>query len=226
VLFAGSEWGLTAVSQQQFWKGYPLSARSTGEVNGVLSVDISNWHERGGNGRTALECDAGSIAAEVLRQLRTCLPEHADGVLADGNIASWFIDPDIVFFDDATGLPARNDEQLFINQIGTYRLRPNAYTEIQNLFLASDYVRTNTDLATMEGANEAARRAVNAVVRSAGIEADPCRVWTPHEPLSLAPLRWWDRRRFRRGEPWSPHVPRFLRYAAHSLHRAAGRFGR
>ena len=35
---------------------------------------------------------------------------------------------------------------------------------IPNLVLAADYVRTYTDLATMEGANEAARRAVNAIL--------------------------------------------------------------
>ena len=35
---------------------------------------------------------------------------------------------------------------------------------IPNLVLAADYVRTHTDLATMEGANEAARRAVNAIL--------------------------------------------------------------
>jgi uncharacterized protein with NAD-binding domain and iron-sulfur cluster len=38
---------------------------------------------------------------------------------------------------------------------------------IPNLFLASDYVRTHTDLATMEGANEAARRAVNGLLDAA-----------------------------------------------------------
>ena len=32
------------------------------------------------------------------------------------------------------------------------------------MFLAADYVRTNTDLTTMEGANEAARRAVNCII--------------------------------------------------------------
>ena len=47
----------------------------------------------------------------------------------------------------------------------------HAPTEIPNLFLASDYVRTFTDLATMEGANEAARRSVNAIIDAAGANA-------------------------------------------------------
>ena len=37
-----------------------------------------------------------------------------------------------------------------------------------NLFLAADFVRTHTDLATMEGANEAARRAVNGILAATG----------------------------------------------------------
>ena len=34
----------------------------------------------------------------------------------------------------------------------------------RNLFLAGDYVQTDIDLATMEGANESARAAVNAML--------------------------------------------------------------
>ena len=37
--------------------------------------------------------------------------------------------------------------------------------------LAADYVRTHTDLATMEAANEAARRAVNGILCAAGSSA-------------------------------------------------------
>ena len=48
-----------------------------------------------------------------------------------------------------------------MNTKGSWADRPDATTRIPNLMLAADYVRTYTDLATMEGANEAARRAVN-----------------------------------------------------------------
>ena len=50
------------------------------------------------------------------------------------------------------------------------------------MFLASDYVRTFTDLATMEGANEAARRAVNAVLDASGTDSERCEVWRLSEP--------------------------------------------
>ena len=51
-----------------------------------------------------------------------------------------------------------------MNTVDSWRRRPDAVTRIPNLFLASDYVKTHTDLATMEGANEAARRAVNGIL--------------------------------------------------------------
>ena len=57
-----------------------------------------------------------------------------------------------------------NEEPLLVNLVDTWKLRPEAVSRIPNLFLASDYVRTFTDLATMEAANEAARRAVNGIL--------------------------------------------------------------
>ena len=72
-------------------------------------------------------------------------------------------------------------------------------TRIPNLFLASDYVRTFTDLATMEAANEAARRAVNGILRAARSNAEPSMIWNLHEPEPFLPLRAYDRVRFRKG---------------------------
>ncbi len=77
------------------------------------------------------------------------------------NIINCHLDPAIVYPKPGQ---AENREPLLINTIGSWRNRPDAVTAIENLFLASDYVRTHTDLASMEGANEAARRAVNGMV--------------------------------------------------------------
>ena len=71
--------------------------------------------------------------------------------------------------------------------------RPHAATEIPNLFLASDYVRTSTDIATMEAANEAARRAVNAVLQACGSREPPCRVFNLAEPFFFEPLKQLDK---------------------------------
>ena len=74
-------------------------------------------------------------------------------------------------------------------------------TSIENLFLVSDYVRTHTDLATMEGANEAARRAVNGILDASGSGAPRCAVWPLEEPAIFAPARAIDRIRFALGRP-------------------------
>jgi hypothetical protein len=94
-----------------------------------------------------------------------------------------------------------------VNTANSWSLRPEASTGIANLFLASDYVRTNTDLATMEGANEAARRAVNGIIARSGAAVPLCQVWPLHEPGVLAVLRWFDRRRFAKGLPWTSELP-------------------
>jgi uncharacterized protein with NAD-binding domain and iron-sulfur cluster len=94
-----------------------------------------------------------------------------------------------------------SDEPVLINTAGSWADRPEAATAVPNLFLAADYVRTAIDLATMEGANEAARRAVNGLLDAAGSDAERCRLYEPHRPLELAPWRWLDARRYRRGRP-------------------------
>jgi uncharacterized protein with NAD-binding domain and iron-sulfur cluster len=95
----------------------------------------------------------------------------------------------------------RNKEPLFINTVNSWSIRPTSTTGIGNLFLASDYVKTNTDLATMEGANEAARRAVNAILKAAGSDRPRCRIFQFDEPIIFAPFKAIDRRLFERGLP-------------------------
>ncbi|HEX6584706.1 MAG TPA: hypothetical protein VF056_13980, partial [Thermoleophilaceae bacterium] len=91
---------------------------------------------------------------------------------------------------------------LLINTAGSWSDRPEASSDrIENFFLASDYVRTHTDLATMEGANEAARRAVNAILERSGSAAERCSVWKLREPPLFAPFRALDRVLFKLGRP-------------------------
>jgi hypothetical protein len=52
---------------------------------------------------------------------------------------------------------AANQEPLLINTAGSLEYRPEGQVDLANLFLPSDYVRTYTDLACLEAANEAAR---------------------------------------------------------------------
>ena len=117
-----------------------------------------------------------------------------DGTLTDDAVVHRFLDPAITPFDSAKpGVPAKNSEPLLINTKGSWYDRPEAYTEIENFFLASDFVRTYTDLATMEGANEAARRAVNCILDATSSTAPRCRIWPLQEPRAFEAARRADR---------------------------------
>ena len=139
----------------------------------------------------------------------------------------WFLDPAIQMIQDPE--PGANTminrTPLLVNLVNSWSLRPEAHTNIKNLFLASDYVRTFTDLATMEGANEAARRAVNSLLDRDGSDAHLCKIWNLHEPDILAPLRWWDKRRFAKGLPYTPALPsmgHFLGWIRHTFGKFIG----
>jgi uncharacterized protein with NAD-binding domain and iron-sulfur cluster len=205
VIHVDTPWALTSVSQAQFWRDIDLSRHGDGNVRGVLSVDISDWDVEGFNGKQAQNCSRPEIAAEVWEQLKKSLNFERQR-LRDDQLHSWFLDPGIddrdADADPATPRVDTNLEPLLVNYVDTWRLRPEAVTRIGNFFLASDYVRTFTDLATMEAANEAARRAVNGVLRAAGSDAPACEIWNLHEPEIFLPLRAHDRVRYRKGLAW------------------------
>jgi hypothetical protein len=153
----------------------------------------------------------------VLTQIRAGLADTPGVDLGDDNIDSFFIDPDIVFFSGRGA--EKNYEPLLVTDVGAWWIRPNAYTEVPGLYLAGDFVKNNTDLPTMEGANEAARRAVNALIRDRRLDVPLCRLWAVHEPVALSPFRWIDARRYARGKPWSPGFPTPLRWLARAAVR-------
>ncbi|MEO1148070.1 MAG: hypothetical protein AAFY26_21015 [Cyanobacteria bacterium J06638_22] len=130
-------------------------------------------------------------------------------LLKDDLIVDYYLDRDIrdkpsSQLDDHE---LKDIEPLLVNSVNTWGLRPDADCYIPNLFFAGDYVRTFTDLATMEGANEAARRAVNCILDEAGSNKARCAIWNLREPFCFAPARWWDNRRYLQGRPWSLKLP-------------------
>jgi uncharacterized protein with NAD-binding domain and iron-sulfur cluster len=180
-IYIDSEWALTSISQRQFWRTFPP------EIGGILSIDISEWQRAGSRfGKVAALCTADEIRQEVWGQLH----DHLESVLDGVEVKAWFLD-EAIEFPNPSG--ATNAEPLLINTAGSWADRPEAALRVPNLVLAADYVRTHTDLATMESANEAARRAVNAVLDAAGSSAPRCDVWRLREPPVLGPARALDR---------------------------------
>ncbi len=200
VICADSPWAVTSISQPQFWSGIDLSHYGDGTIRGLISVDISDWTTPGSKvtPKPANQCTLTEIVMETWAQLFDHLKSTTEPLLAS-DLANWFLDPSISF--PAAGV-VLNSQPLLVNTVGSWVNRPDAATEIPNLFLASDYVRTNTDLATMEGANEAARRAVNGILKTSGSNAVPCGVWEFAEPAIFKPLRAIDEVMFNLGLPF------------------------
>ncbi|MGI9073152.1 MAG: hydroxysqualene dehydroxylase [Bryobacteraceae bacterium] len=196
-LYADSPWAITSISQRQFWNHANLADFGDGRVRGILSVDISDWNTPGiVYGKTAMQCSADEIKSDVWEQIKVHLNVGGADIIRDDDLLTWFLDPDVQF-PNPTG--ATNLEPLMVNTAGSLQYRPEAFTEVPNLFLASDYVKTYTDVACMEAANEAARRAVNAILDRVGSTRARASVWPLKEPDCFGPLIEYDRLRFRLG---------------------------
>ena len=216
VIHIDTEWALTSVSQFQFWRNVPREQFGDKDVRGILSVDVSDWTAPGSDGRPAIQCSREEVVRETWKQLKRSINVDEE-LLRDEDLHSWFLDPDIENDPTRPGF-LRNVEPLLVNLVDTWALRPDATTAIPNLFLASDYVRTHTDLATMEGANEAARRAVNGLLDAVKFDGPRCEIWPLHEPEILAPWRLYDAQRYESGLPWDDSL---MQVAAHAIRDAS-----
>jgi 15-cis-phytoene desaturase len=199
VFYPLSPWGLTSVSQAQFW-GRRLPGDKGGPAD-ILSVIVSDWNtpcarrtDPPMDPKPGRLCKVDEVKREVWLQLKDGLGSHLeDSDLwqaeqkprgSDESRGDWLdrvltaaceLDRAAIDHDDPNSLrlyedhnkgprPTKECTPLFVHPAGTLVDRPDAQLRIPNLLLAADYVRTYTDLASMEGANEAARRAVLAIL--------------------------------------------------------------
>ncbi|MCC7538749.1 MAG: FAD-dependent oxidoreductase [Deltaproteobacteria bacterium] len=197
-----SAWALTSISQAQFWRraGRAFEDRyGDGTVKGVLSVDVSDWETPSPFlGKAGQACSSrDEVLDEIWKQLKDGLNDK-ETVIRDDMVVARHLDANLDF---TSGLP-RNPTPLLVHPPGSWAKRPDASTRIPNLVLAGDYVRSTTDLATMEGANETARLAVNAILAAEGRSAEACQLWALDERESdlLAPFKWLDRQLYARGQ--------------------------
>ncbi|GAA0367932.1 hydroxysqualene dehydroxylase [Streptomyces blastmyceticus] len=194
-----SPWSITSVGQAQFWSGRDFPAQyGDGVAVDCLSADVSEWDRPGIlYGKTAKQCTREEVAREVWAQMKAGLNDTGRTVLSDASLHSWFLDPAV----EIGGPRPANDEQLLIHPVGTWFNRPQARTAIPNFFLCGDYVATDIDLATMEGANASARAAVNALLDEAGSGAERCAVIPLYRAPELELFRATDELRHRLGLP-------------------------
>jgi uncharacterized protein with NAD-binding domain and iron-sulfur cluster len=195
-----SPWAVTGIGQAQFWDVRDFSRDyGDGRAHDCLSVIISEWELPGIlYGKTARECTREEIVAECWAQLKDGLNDAGKTTLRDDDRLGWFMDPAVTGLG---GPDPQNREQLLIHPTGTLYNRPSARTAVPNFFLAGDFVRTDVDLATMEGANESARLAVNALLDADESGAERCEIWELFRPPELEPLKRVDEVRYKLGLP-------------------------
>lgn len=189
-IYADSPWAVTSIAQGQFWTAAMRAKYLTGQVQDVLSCDISDWFTKGDQVFTSSANQAtieDQIKDEVWAEVKAHWVGSASGQLTDNDLVTFFLSPQIKFQPTATDV-----EPLFINRVNSRQFRPKPTTKILNLFVASDYVITNTDLATMEAANEAGRRAANGILDVEGSTVNRAAVFPLIEPPEFAPLKQSD----------------------------------
>ena len=200
-----SEWALTAIDQAPVWDGEldsgPDPRPKLGPRRGsILSVNVSDWFSPDRReGRPARYNHRSSVPATVWHQLTEHLPtlKNLESIpIVDRAIVEPTGDPrtgNNTAPNGDTAVPGEmgsliNREPMLINTERSWADRPAAATTFANLVLAGDYVRTETDFASMEAANEAARRAVRQILRTEGRLDEAPTVHRFRLPRSLEPI--------------------------------------
>ena len=199
--FIDAPWAVTALTQAQFWADRDFSRDyGNGQQVDSFSVDISDWDTPGiVYGKPAKECKPKQVAKEVFEQIKLHLNDNGEDILTDDMVDSWHLDPAIKW--SRRRQRNSNDEPLLVNTVGTWEKRPTAKTEIPNLFLSGDYVQTDVDLATMEGANESGRAAVNALLEASGSKAESVQMYKLYDPPEFEAAKAIDRELYNQGQP-------------------------
>ncbi len=213
-LYVDSNWALTGICQSHFWRPpfADLGGVGSGNVATVWSTIVADWDK---GFPAASDPPAKFRTRQELRDLT--IAQLEDGLNGDGvtrfdraTVLAYNLDASLTPGPE-TGGSATNTQPLLVNKPDRWKDRPDPWPAgLDNLMLASDYVRTTTDLATMEAANEAARRAVNAVLMQEGISPQ-CELYEMYYPEVLAdhsPLVQYlimrDEDRLQSGQAWKP----------------------
>jgi len=239
--YLDSEWGLTSICQPQFWS--KVRNASDG-YRSILSVDIGAFDRKykpkdGGKAVMAWECSPEEIAQYAWEQivehhLTAFVKQYGEKAQIPVPIA-FSIDSQLTFRKHGRqaheGI-VENKSPFLVNKTGAYEGRPGILNDQEGQskaisrydVIADDYVmcgtfmKTFTRLTSMEGANESARHAVNALLQKLEVPGDRCEIWDP-EDNEVDDLQWLkdlDEELHRRGLPhfvdilgWT-ELPKFL----------------
>lgn len=216
--YLDAPFGLSSVSQPQFWK---IPENLASGYRTVLSVDIGIWDTPKIRGSETADVEYGwnrtreFLATEIWKQIR----EQHEGDFPNAwprlpTPYAFHVDDNLLL--DEKGNIIGNKSPFLVNQKGRYRSRPGlsridedwrAVIDYDVAFgrcvMAGTHMQTATRITSMEAACESGRRAVNALLRHLDLSGEPCSVWDPedYEPEGLNQFKELDRELCERGCP-------------------------
>jgi 15-cis-phytoene desaturase len=175
----GSEWGVTSVCEAQYWDPsvYQLPAGCAEVFSAIatkLPVDAHN----------NIELTREQLKTRFLELLNEYKGADGEPLVDESTIVHVHLDAELE--DAPNGQSLINRTPHLIHPPRFQFVRVDADVGLENLFMAGDHVRGFTDVATMEGANEGGRRAVNALLARRGL-GDPCELF---DQLALDEPQW------------------------------------
>lgn len=225
VFLPDSAWGLSLVSQAQFWGDDFRRKWGGGKYAGIISVDVANFDDpfelidAAGNKvtRTARSASEDEFARGVWQQIQNSFdaPESVQNEpmqVFDNDyleLREWKLPKAMPPYHLDALLPQVGGDgaEVLINPPGSWDLRAGPAgrygVHLGKLVVAGTYMQTFTGLPTMESANESARHAVNAILESLHHPGERCTIWPIEgaEPRDLDNLKDLDQELFSRGEP-------------------------
>jgi hypothetical protein len=141
-----------------------MATYGDGRLRGILSIDVASCFRPDDDGVRLVDARSRQEVLEhVWRQFLDGVDRATRRALARARFAA-HLDDEV----DVGPAGVSNAARLMVHPPGSRQRRPESVTGLGNHFLAADYVRTFTDLASMEGANEAGRRAARGGARGRG----------------------------------------------------------
>ncbi|MGO8917894.1 MAG: FAD-dependent oxidoreductase [Stellaceae bacterium] len=123
--------------------------------------------------------DYDAVKEALYRELSRYIEFHYDPVGKNDDIDR-----------ERSSLQSNVGEELFTNDVGTWKFRPETTCNIRNLFIAGDYCKTFIDVVTIEGAVVSGLMAAEAVRKRAGT-GEPITILRPetYPDQALAALK-------------------------------------
>lgn len=169
MFYPHSDWALTSILQLQRWKkaesesGAELRTaylqKLPPDMKEILSVDVSDWFTASSDAqRLAIHTEPEQLVEHIWSQIASSLPANTlDPSMRIGH----HLDSGLSFAHGEW----TNPTPLLVHPPGDWQRRPaSPRTGVRRLMLIGDYVRTQTGLASMEGANESGRMAAAILV--------------------------------------------------------------